>query len=110
MRDTPISLKLYRWVLMLYQAGFRENYAGPMEREFRDELAESSGAGALARLWIRLVADLALSIPVQVSREVSQDVRHALRLWASRPFHTGFAIADRKSTRLNSSHLGISYA
>ncbi|MGD0775804.1 MAG: ABC transporter permease, partial [Candidatus Solibacter sp.] len=28
-----------------------------------------------------------------ISREVSQDVRHALRLWASRPWHTGFAIA-----------------
>ena len=87
MRDTPFSLKLYRWLLRLYPAGFRENYAGPMERELRDELAESSGAGAMAKLWIRLLADLALSIPVQVAREVSQDVRHALRLWASRPWH-----------------------
>jgi predicted permease len=64
-----------------------------MEREFRDELAASSGNGALVKLWIRLLADLALSIPSQVVREVSQDVRHALRLWASRPWHTGFAIA-----------------
>ena len=85
MRDTPFSLKLYRWLLRLYPAGFREEYAGPMEREFRDELAESSGAGALAKLWIRLLADLAQSIPLQISREMSQDVRHALRLWASRP-------------------------
>ena len=93
MRDTPLSLKLYRRLLRLYPAGFRENYAGAMEREFRDELAESSGPFALAGLWIRLLADLAISIPLQVSREVSQDVRHTLRLWASRPLHTGFAIA-----------------
>src|SRR6266581_2981101 len=93
MRDTPLSLKLYRWLLGLYPAGFLRNYAAPMEREFRDELVESSGTCALAALWIRLLADLAISIPAQVSREVSQDVRHTLRLWASRPWHTGFAIA-----------------
>jgi putative ABC transport system permease protein len=92
MRDAPLSLKFYRWLLKLYPAGFRESYGGPMESEFRDELAESHGAWGLAGLWIRLLADLAVSIPVQVSREVAQDVRHALRLWASRPGHTGFAI------------------
>src|SRR5260370_36755664 len=93
MPDTPFSLKLYRWLLRLYPAGFLANYAAPMEREFRDELVESTGTCALAALWIRLLADLAISIPVQVSREVSQDVRHTLRLWASRPWHHGFAIA-----------------
>jgi len=92
MRDTPFSLKLYRWFLRLYPAGFRENYAGAMEREFRDELAESSGVWALSALWIRLLADLAVSIPVQVSREVFQDLQYTLRLWASRPWHAGFAI------------------
>ncbi len=93
MPDTPVSLKLYRWLLKLYPAGFRENYAGPMEKEFRDELAESSGFWALAALWIRLLADLAVSIPVQLSREVFQDFRYTLRLWATRPWHAGFAIA-----------------
>lgn len=93
MRDTPFSLKFYRWLLKLYPAGFLENYGGPMEREFRDELAESRGAWALAALWFRLLADLAISIPAQVSSEVSQDVKHTLRLWAGHPWHTGFAIA-----------------
>jgi predicted permease len=93
MPDTPFSLKLYTWLLRLYPAGFHENYAGPMEKEFRDELAGSSGVWAVAALWIRLLADLAVSIPVQVSREVFQDFRHTLRLWASRPWHAGFAIA-----------------
>lgn len=92
MPDAPFSLKLYRWLLKLYPVGFREDYAAPMEREFRDELVESRGACALATLWIRLLADLAISIPLQFSREVSQDARHTLRLWANRPWHTGFAI------------------
>jgi putative ABC transport system permease protein len=92
MRDESFPLKLYRWLLRLYPAGFRETYAGPLERAFRDELTESIGPWALALLWIRLLADLALSIPAQVAREVSQDVRHTLRLWAGRPWHTSFAI------------------
>jgi predicted permease len=61
-----------------------------MEREFRDELADSRG---LAMLWIRLLIDLAISVPSQFVREVMQDVKHALRLWARRPLHVGFAIA-----------------
>src|SRR5438094_10310015 len=93
MRDTPLSLKLYRWLLRLYPAGFLDNYAGPMEREFRDELAESSGGWALAALWIRLLADLAISIPVQLSREVSQDMWYTLSLWARRSWHTGLGFA-----------------
>jgi predicted permease len=92
MPSTPLSLKLYRFLLKLYPAGFRDDYAGPMEREFRDELAESSGAFALAKLWLRLLTDLAVSVPLQFSRELWQDARHTLRLWAKRPGQTGFAI------------------
>jgi len=90
--ETAFSLRLYRWLLKLYPAGFREDYAELLERAFRDELHESTGAAALAILWIRLFADLAISIPSQFVREVTQDARHALRLWARHPWHTGFAI------------------
>jgi putative ABC transport system permease protein len=93
MRDTPLSLKVYRWLQILYPAGFREGYAEPMEKEFRDELAESRGVWALVALWVRLLTDLAVSIPAQVSREMAQDARHTLRLWAGRPWHTALAIA-----------------
>jgi putative ABC transport system permease protein len=92
MPDAPFSLKLYRFLLKFYPTGFHDDYAGPMEHEFRDELAESSGIFALGRLWIRLLADLAVSIPLQFLREISQDARHTLRLWANRPWQTGFAI------------------
>src|SRR6516225_4419650 len=73
-------------------AGFRENYAQLLEREFRDELGESTGAAGLAALWVRLIRDLAISVPLQFSREVAQDARHTVRLWARRPWQIGFAI------------------
>ena len=85
MLDEPFSLRLYRWLLKLYPAGFRENYAEPLEREFREELRESTSAAALGILWIRLVADMAVSVPLQLSREVKQDARHTVRLWGRRP-------------------------
>src|SRR5579884_1897475 len=75
------SIWLYRLLLKLYPAGFRENYAGPLEREFRDERAEAGGAAELARLWVRTAVDLLLSAPPQMIREFGEDARHALRLW-----------------------------
>jgi len=92
MPEERFSLKVYRRLLKLYPAGFRENYAAPLEREFRDELDESSGAYALTRLWLRLIADLAVSVPLQFSRELAQDARQAFRLWWRHPWQTGFAI------------------
>ena len=92
MPDQPFSLRMYRWLLKLYPAGFRENYAEPLERAFCDELNESTGAAALGMLWIRLLADLAISVPSQLCREIAQDARHTFRLWTRRPWHTGFAI------------------
>jgi hypothetical protein len=82
---------LYRWFLKLYPATFRENYSELLEREFLDELRESSGTTALCVLWIRLIADLAISVPLQLAREVAQDARNTVRLWARRPWHTVFA-------------------
>ncbi|HXX21814.1 MAG TPA: ABC transporter permease [Terriglobia bacterium] len=92
MPDEPFSLRLYRWLVKLYPAGFRDNYARLMEREFRDELNESTGAAGLALLWIRVLGDLAISVPLQFAREVAQDTRHTVRLWRRRPWQIGFAI------------------
>lgn len=93
MPSQRLSVGLYRILLKLYPPGFREDYAGPMEKEFRDELAESDGVRNFAMLWIRLLFDLAVSVPRQVSREVRQDLRHTLRHWSKYPWQTGFAIA-----------------
>lgn len=92
MRDEPASLRLYRLFLKLYPASFRENYAEPLEREFRDELKESAGTAVLCMLWIRLIADLAISVLSQLVREIDRDARHTVRLWSRRPWQTAFAI------------------
>jgi predicted permease len=93
MPDATRSLKLYRRLLKLYPASFREGYAGQLEREFRDELGEARSTADLAALWFRLLLDLAISVPAQLAREILQDSRHALRQWARRPLNTAFAIA-----------------
>ena len=92
MPDEPFSLRLYRRLVRLYPAGFRESYAQLLEREFRDELGESSGVAGRVGLWIRLIGDLAISVPSQFSREVAQDARHTIHPWARRPWQVGFAI------------------
>ena len=46
----------------------------------------------IAGLWIRRSADSAVTIPLRMSRQFTQDFRYSLRLWARRPLHTGFAI------------------
>jgi predicted permease len=92
MPDEPASLKLYRWFIKLYPATFRENYARVLEHEIRDELRDTTGIAGLCMLWIRLISDLAISIPLQLAREVAQDVSHAIRLWGRRPWQTAFAI------------------
>ena len=84
--------KLYRLLLHLYPTAFREEYAKAMEQELRDELAEAQDGFALLWLWIRLLFDLAVSLPVQLAIETGRDSRHALRLWAKHPWHTGFAV------------------
>ena len=91
-RAFAFSLKLYRLLLRLYPAAFHEDYAASMEREFREELAESRGAYKLAVLWVRLFADLATSLPVQLMSELGQDGRQTLRIWAQSAWSTGFAI------------------
>lgn len=85
-------LRFYRFLLHFYPAAFREEYAKAMEQEVRDELAETQSKSSLVWLWMRLLFDLAASVPEQLAVEIARDSRHALRLWAKRPWHTGFAV------------------
>ncbi len=72
--------KIYRWLLQLYPARFREEYQGPMERQFLDEYGETQGAGRIL-FWMHALADLALSIPVELARELRRDAVFALRVY-----------------------------
>lgn len=93
MPESRASLRAYRLVLKLYPASFRESYEGEMEREFRDELAETRGLAGLAALWFRLLLDVAFSVPAQFVRELWQDSRHAMRQWTRRPLYAAFAVS-----------------
>jgi putative ABC transport system permease protein len=87
------SYWIYRWLLKLYPAGFRERYTDPMQRQFREDLAEVRSTPELLRFWGQTLWDFARSMPGQLARELGQDTRHALRLWRRRPINTAFAIA-----------------
>ena len=88
-----LSLRLYRLLLKLYPAGFREDYGTPLERQFRDDLADVRGPRDLMRFWAGTVLDVVRTLPAQLAREVAQDSRHTLRLWRRSPLHTALTVA-----------------
>jgi hypothetical protein len=85
-------LRLYRWLLRLYPAGFREQYRVAMQQQFRDDYAEVQDSRDLLRLWARAVGDVFRTAPRQFASEIAQDVRFATRLWRRRPLQTLFAV------------------
>ncbi|HEY3741253.1 MAG TPA: ADOP family duplicated permease [Bryobacteraceae bacterium] len=87
-----LSLKLYRFLLNFYPATFRENYAGPLEREFLDEYGEAPTRAGVLLLWARTLADFATSVPTMLAREFREDAWHAVRMWRKRPLPVIMAI------------------
>lgn len=65
-----------------------------MQEGGRDKMSEIPRHSPLtiAGPWIRRSAGSAVTIPLRMSRQITQDFRYSLRLWARRPLHTGFAI------------------
>jgi putative ABC transport system permease protein len=86
-------LRLYTLLLNLYPARFREEYQRPMETLFRDEYREAQGPGERAWLWLRVLADLAISLPEQISRELWLDLKHSMRVYRKRPLTAVLAVA-----------------
>lgn len=85
--------RIYRMLLRLYPARFREEFAGSMERQFSDEFGEVQSKVARARLGMRALADLAKTIPAEIARELKQDIRYAARVYRHRAFATFLAVA-----------------
>jgi predicted permease len=88
----PDPRKIYRLLLRLYPARFREEFEVPLERQFADEYRDASNTGARALLWMRALADLAISIPGQIIRELWRDLRYASRVWRRRSLVTALAL------------------
>lgn len=58
-----MSERIYRWLLRLYPASFREKFGKEALQLFRDRARDEKGFAPRLRLWLDLVADLAISIP-----------------------------------------------
>ena len=84
---------MYRLLLKLYPARFREEYETPMERQFLDDYGEARGALARTMVWLRTLMDLATSIPKQALFELRQDLQYTLRVHRRSPFATVLAFA-----------------
>lgn len=84
--------RLYRLLLRLYPARFREEYAASLQLQFQDDYRGVRGRPALLVFWARMLFDLAVSIPTQIVHEVSQDVRTSARVYRRRPLATGLAV------------------
>jgi predicted permease len=86
-------MKLYRFLLKLYPARFREEYGMPLEQQFRDEYRDTDGTLARFAFWIRTIRDLTISIPLELLRELRQDLRYSVRIYSRRPVVTLLAVA-----------------
>ncbi|HTS60484.1 MAG TPA: Clp protease N-terminal domain-containing protein [Candidatus Acidoferrales bacterium] len=60
-----LSERIYRFLLRAYPRRYREQFAEPMARCFRDQLRAASGPAAAAGLWLRTLADLVSSVPAR---------------------------------------------
>jgi len=86
-------VNLYRRLLKFYPARFREEYGTPLEQQFADEYREAEGTLARLAVWIRTIGDLAVSIPMEFTRELRQDVAYSVRIYSRRPGVTLLAVA-----------------
>jgi len=84
--------KLYRKMLKVYPASFRQEYEGAMTRQFRDEQRHAQGRKEHLGLWLHALSDLAVSAPRELVRELGQDSRFALRVYRRWPVSAFIAI------------------
>jgi len=58
-----MSEKIYAWLLRLYPSHFRQTYGNEALQLFRDRARDEKGFFPSLRLWLDLLADLAISVP-----------------------------------------------
>src|SRR5690625_6851007 len=75
----------------------------PYTTLFRSQDSDAAEAAELATLRHKLIVAAVLSVPV-IAMAMAPALQFTYWQWAS------LTLADRKSTRLNSSHVAISYA
>src|SRR5947209_11222059 len=64
MSDRTISEKMYALLFRLHSSRFRDAYRDEALQLFRDRARDEKGFLPTARLWLDLIADLAISVPL----------------------------------------------
>ena len=89
----PTPRRIYRLLVNLHPARFREEYGAQLERQFWDEYREERSRRGHILFWLQALGDLAISIPVQFAHEVRQDICFAARVYRKRRLVTALALA-----------------
>ncbi|MFZ0548442.1 MAG: hypothetical protein WAM60_23540 [Candidatus Promineifilaceae bacterium] len=61
-------IQVYKWLLLLYPADFRQVYGGEMVQLFGDMWRDAKRRGGLieaARFWLRVLVDTAVAVPTE---------------------------------------------
>jgi hypothetical protein len=99
-----MSEKIYAWLLRLYPRHFSESYGEAALQLFRDRRRQERGFFSSLRLWLDLIADLAVSVPSQY-RRVKPSLAGASGLW--RPDAApSFRVLEGESPNLGALFLG----
>lgn len=85
--------RIYRLLLKLYPARFREEYSLPLERQFRDDYRDLTNLRQRLWFWVRAIANLGYSIPAEICRELRQDAGYAWRVYRRRSLVTLLAMS-----------------
>jgi hypothetical protein len=60
-----LSERIYLLLLKIYPNSYRREYEAPMLQHFRDQLGSASSAKERLRFWLRIITDLARTIPAR---------------------------------------------
>ena len=82
------AVKIYRGLLSIYPAEFRNEYGAEMTRTFEERLASESKI----LVWLETLADIAFTAPKEHLHILAADVRYGARVLAGAPGFTLMAV------------------
>src|SRR5262249_45460341 len=87
------SLHVYRWLLRLYPAQFRQEFEGEILRTYRNELLRERSALGRLTYFLRAAAGIVWNSPKEHGEMLTKDLRYALRTFRRSPWFTAVAVA-----------------